>query len=253
MRNSQERLENIKKLFDSSKIASIEDIMTVIESSSRMTVYRLLSQLKYHTSYSHRGSFYTLRQIPVFDFYGLWSFNSVRFSQFGNLLDTAAILVQRSEDGFTASELECLLQVETQPALLKLLHRKKIYRAKLGGHFVYMAAEPGQRRSQELMRKECVSIREQVSGLETDLLPDELRAGIILFFSLLDEKQRRLYAGLEAAKLGHGGDRKIADLLGLDSHTVSKGRQALFSGSVDRSGVRNPGGGRKRVEKKILK
>jgi len=87
--------------------------------------------------------------------------------------------------------------------------------------------------------------------IETSIGKDKrsLYTGIILFFSLLDEKQRRLYAGLEAAKLGHGGDRKIADLLGLDPHTVAKGRQALFSGSVDRSDVRNSGGGRKRVEK----
>ncbi|MDT5026431.1 MAG: hypothetical protein QOE61_2857, partial [Micromonosporaceae bacterium] len=29
------------------------------------------------------------------------------------------------------------------------------------------------------------------------MLPDELKAAIILFYSLLDERQRRLYAGLE--------------------------------------------------------
>jgi hypothetical protein len=41
-------------------------------------------------------------------------------------------------------------------------------------------------------------------------LPPELKAAMILFFSLLDERQRRLYAGLEAHKLGYGGDRKVA-------------------------------------------
>ena len=44
----------------------------------------------------------------------------------------------------------------------------------------------------------------------TARLSDELRAGILLFFSLLNERQRRLYAGLEAAKLGYGGDKQIA-------------------------------------------
>ena len=51
------------------------------------------------------------------------------------------------------------------------------------------------------------------------MVPDELQAAIVLFCSLLDERQRRLYAGLEALKLGHGGDRRIADLLGLDPTT----------------------------------
>ena len=115
---------------------------------------------------------------------------------------------------------------------------------------MYFSADSGERRSQTLLRTERTAGKVVGSGLQAELLPDELKAGIILFFSLLDEKQRRLYAGLEAAKLGHGGDRKIAELLGLDPHTVSKGRQALFSGDVDRSGVRSSGGGRKRVEKK---
>ena len=77
-----------------------------------------------------------------------------------------------------------------------------------------------------------------------------MRAGIILFFSLLDEKQRRLFAGLEAAQLGHGGDLKIADLLDLNPHTVAKGRRELFGGAVDRERVRRAGGGAKRTEKK---
>ena len=51
---------------------------------------------------------------------------------------------------------------------------------------------------------------------------DELKAAVILFFSLLDEKQRRLYAGLEAVRIGHGGDRRVAELLGVDVHQWSE-------------------------------
>jgi len=35
--------------------------------------------------------------------------------------------------------------------------------------------------------------------------PDELKTAILLFYSLLDEQQRRLFAGLESIKLGHSG------------------------------------------------
>jgi len=45
-----------------------------------------------------------------------------------------------------------------------------------------------------------------------------MKAAIILFYSLLDEQQRRLYAGLESMKLGHGGDSVLAEVLGLDPH-----------------------------------
>jgi hypothetical protein len=85
----------------------------------------------------------------------------------------------------------------------------------------------------------------------TQLSP-ELKAGMILFYSLLDERQRRLYAGLEAHKAGYGGDRKVAEFLGLDVHTVARGRRELFAGEVERQRVRQVGGGRKRAEKKLL-
>ena len=55
---------------------------------------------------------------------------------------------------------------------------------------------------------------------------------------------------MEALKLGRGGDRRIADLLGLDPHTVAKGRQELLRQEVLRERVRQAGGGRKPTEKK---
>ena len=62
--------------------------------------------------------------------------------------------------------------------------------------------------------------------------PDELKAAILLFYSLLDEQQRRLFAGLESIKLGHGGDSVLAEFLGLDPHTVARGRQQLLDQNV---------------------
>jgi hypothetical protein len=79
---------------------------------------------------------------------------------------------------------------------------------------------------------------------------DELKAAILLFYSLLDEQQRRLFAGLESMKLGHGGDTVLAEFLGVDSHTVSRGRQQLLDGNVAVGRTRRPGGGRLPVEKK---
>ena len=57
---------------------------------------------------------------------------------------------------------------------------------------------------------------------DADLMPEELRAAIVLFASLLDERQRRLFAGLESLKCGWRGDRRIAALLGIDPSTVAR-------------------------------
>jgi hypothetical protein len=47
------------------------------------------------------------------------------------------------------------------------------------------------------------------------------------FFDWLSEKDRRRYAAIEAAKLGHGGVEYITQLLGCDPKTVRQGLQEL--------------------------
>jgi hypothetical protein len=50
------------------------------------------------------------------------------------------------------------------------------------------------------------------------------------FLSTLDEHQRRLYVGLESQKLGHGGDRHLAVITGLDVDTIAKGATRTGTG-----------------------
>ena len=47
------------------------------------------------------------------------------------------------------------------------------------------------------------------------------------FFGSLREKDRRRYAAVETAKLGHGGIEYIAGLLGIDPKTILQGQQDL--------------------------
>jgi hypothetical protein len=73
-----------------------------------------------------------------------------------------------------------------------------------------------------------------------------------LFLSRLDEQQRRWYVALEADRIGHGGERLLAQITGLDEKTIRRGLQELAAGLVDRPAdrVRLPGGGRPPSEKK---
>ena len=248
METTKERDKAVQRYLREKKIAPLEELKTTLGTDARMTVFRVLRRLGYLSSYSHRGQFYTLFEIPQFDELGLWSYRSVWFSRFGNLLTTAQALVDNSEAGYTAAELEHLVQVEVHHALLQLTRQGTISRHRRERSLIYMSADSGRQRQQRLMREERQAYAEL--GLQAEVLPEEVKAAIILFFSMLDEKQRRLYAGLEAAKLGHGGDRRIAEFLGFDVHTVAKGRRELFESSVDRNRIRTKGGGRKRVEKK---
>jgi len=240
----------LRSLFTKQQIATLDELKNAMGTSATMTVFRHLKDLGYQTSYSHRGKYYTLADLPQFDAMGLWSCRSAWFSQYGNLLHTVQAFVEQAEMGFTAGELQALLHAEPKQSLLQLVRQKQLHRQKMGGRYVYLSGDKGQRKNQALRRRELQGSLEIGTSPLREELSQELNAAIILLYSLLDEKQRRLYAGLESFKLGHGGDRKVADFLGLDAHTVARGRRELFGGQVQRQGIRKPGAGRTALEKK---
>lgn len=229
------------KFLISNKTATLDQLKSVLKTTSTMTVFRKLKALGYISSYSHRGKYYTLREIARFNQAGLWSYNSVRFSKYGNLIETTKQFIEDSTAGFTAKELGQVLHVEVKQTLFQLFKTNRIHREKVSGVYVYASRESAKRKVQLTMRKNSIELSE------------ELKVAVILFFSMLNEKQRRLYAGLEASKLGHGGDKKISQMLGLDAHTIAKGRKELFGGKIEKERIRKKGGGRKPVEKKLLK
>jgi hypothetical protein len=57
--------------------------------------------------------------------------------------------------------------------------------------------------------------------------PVDLERAMQLVFHSLAERDRRLYAAVEAAKLGHGGIGYIAGLFGCDRKTIRRGLQEL--------------------------
>jgi len=216
-----------------------------------VTVFRKLKQLAYRTSYSHRGAYYTLDETAQFDGNGLWSCQSVWFSRQGTLLDTAQAFVENSLAGHFAEELDHLLHVGTKEPLLRLVQQERVARESVAGLYLYCSPSPALRKRQLLARHVLQSEPRLAAGLvEADVVSDELKAAIVLFSSRLDEKQRRLYAGLESLKLGYGGDQRIAEFIGMDVHTVAKGRRELLQQDLAIDRIRKAGGGRKPLEKK---
>jgi hypothetical protein len=227
------------------RIATLPQLKQLLGTEADITVFRKLKELSYRTSYSHRGSFYTLDEIAAFDERGLWSFNSVWFSRHGTLVATAEACVTHAPAGHFASELQEILQVPVKEPLLRLVQQDRISRQTVSGLYLYCASDPGTRQRQLRARQ---VLPEPAAATSVGAPSDELQAAIVLFASVLNEQQRRLYAGVESLQLG--GDRQIADLLHLDPHTVAKGRRQLLAQDVKVGRVRAAGGGRRPVEKK---
>lgn len=245
--------EILKMFLKTNKVGTLAELKNALNTNSTMTIFRKLKELEYISSYSHRGKYYSLYDIAEFDNFGLWSHQSVWFSKYGNLIETVKDFIDQSSAGYSAKELESILHVEVKHTLLKLYQNERVVREKFDNVYIYFTNDKIRMKRQMLLRKDQVAGRHFDLTVEIDKYSHELKAAIILFFSLLDEKQRRLYAGLESFKIGHGGDKRIADLLGLDAHTVARGRTELFSSDVETARTRKKGAGRKSTEKKFQK
>ena len=252
MRPTQFSADTVVALLRQQTVAALPDVMAVLGPRvSRRTAFRKLRDLHARTSYSHRGGYYTLDELADFDEHGLWAFADVRFSRAGTLVATAEAFVNDAEAGHFVDELDNRLGVGTQDALRKLVGDRRLTRHKLAGQFLYCATDHAQETHQLRARRLLMATPGLGRPLpDVDVMPEELRAAIVLFASLLDERQRRLFAGLESLKCGWGGDRRIATLLGIDPSTVATGRRQLVDRDVEVDRVRRAGGGRPPTEKK---
>lgn len=235
-------LQPLLDLFKRLRAVTMPEMKAALGTRADMTVFRKLATLDYLTSYSHRGGYYALRPICRFDAQGLWLGRGAWFSRHGTLLNTSEALVKESAAGYHATELEALLHVPVKDVLRELSRSGCIHRNGSHGMYLYTAEVRSRRQEQRAARQAL----EESAGEEQS----QNKAAVVLFYSLLDEQQRRLYAGLESLKQGHGGDRKLAEILGLDEETVARGRRELVEGKVQTHRVRRSGGGRPRVEKK---
>ena len=230
--------DRLVSLLNHQTVATMPQLKDALGTSVTYTVLRKLAPLGYRSSYSHGGSYFTLDSLAHYDPLGLWSYHGIHFSRRGTLLNTAQALVSESAAGYQASELEAVVQVAVKDALRQLVHAGRLFRQPWQGLYWYGAPDRARRQEQWAAR--------QAQGAAGD----DLQAVKVLFYSLLDEQQRRLYAGLESLQLGYGGQHRAAQRFGLDADTVARAERELLRGQVLRGRVRQAGGGRPAVEKK---
>jgi hypothetical protein len=229
----------------------MEALKEFLDTPSRMTVFRKLKTVDYISSYSHQGKYYSLEEIARYNDWGIWCYQVVFFSRYKTLKNTIVQLIEDSDSGFTASELTAILGVKVEDTLLELVRNKALARQKLEGRYLYFSQGTHLGRKQVLTRTDQLQVIEG-QQMRPEVLLNELKAALIIFYSTLDEKQRRLYGGFESMKFGRGGDERIAQLLDLNPKTVARGRKELLSQKVMVDGIRQKGGGRKQVKKKSL-
>jgi hypothetical protein len=184
----QDETSSRETLFARQRIATLAEPKGALGTDVDMTVRRKLHPLGYLCRYAHGGKFYTLEKRAQCDAHGLFRVGAACFSPCGGLLDTAAHWVSGAPAGYYVAELNRELGVRTTDALRILARHRRVARAEMSG-YLYCALDPQVRQAQLVHRRQPVA-RAPVCGAG-EQLTDEAKAAVLLFFSTLNEPQRR--------------------------------------------------------------
>ncbi len=166
-------VNSLRRLFRERQVADLDALFHALDTRSRMSVFRRLRQVGYFSSYTHRGRYYTLADIPEFDEHGLWRYQAISFSRLGTLKATIAHRVEDADAGCTHAELEALLQIQVYNTLLVLVRAEQVRREAVGGTYLYLSVDPDRGARQLVLRHEQVARLTQAPSLpprETVLL-----------------------------------------------------------------------------------
>lgn len=144
----------LASLFRRQGVVDLPTLFGVLETSSRMSVFRRLKSVGYLSSYTHRGAYYTLPDIPRFDGHGLWFHQAVGFSRAGTLKATLVAMVEDAEAGLTHRELEMLLRIRVRNTLVQLVREHRIGRHRIKTLYLYCSARSEQSAAQLTRRQE---------------------------------------------------------------------------------------------------
>ena len=181
MPSKQETKKALRELAKKRSVFDLTALFGVLDTRSRMTVFRRLRRVGYLSSFTHGGRFYTLEEIPQFNEFGLWFYQDIGFSQAGTLKETLVQQVEKASEGCTHDELHHLLRVRAHNTLLDLLRQGRIGRERLHGVYLYVSADSRRAAKQITARQELRASLAEMLRVATDeevveVLVEALRA-----------------------------------------------------------------------------
>jgi len=176
----------LRNLFHRTPAVRIEALFRALNTRSRMSVFRRLSSLDYLTSYTHTARYYTLREIPRFDEFGLWRHGDVGFCRSGTLMAALVELVEKSEAGRTHREAQDLLRTRVRTELLEHVRAGRLERKQLNDkHWLYLSANTARAakqwaRRQAQKKRAAVLLGPLTAAMTVEVLVEVLQSSHVL-------------------------------------------------------------------------
>lgn len=135
---SEGKLKRVFKFLENIKVFTLEQLVASL-SCSIPTARLKLKQWRTYTSYNQNGRYYAMPAVPRFDENGLWHYEKISFSKYGNLRNTIVHLINASPSGLTGNEIGNLVKLHSRSFLHHFRNVAGIHREKREGIYVYFS------------------------------------------------------------------------------------------------------------------
>ena len=125
----QERVKNVFRFLESLKVFTLDKLVSSLRCSTP-TARLKLKQWKAYTSYNKNSRYYAMPTVPRFDENGLWHYEDISFSKYGNLRNTVIHLSNNSASGLSGSEMGDLVRLAPRSFLHHFRNVAGIHREK---------------------------------------------------------------------------------------------------------------------------
>lgn len=132
---------SLTKMFKKLKVVTLKQVSREHACSIR-TVQRQFAKLQVRRSFNKNSRYYTISGIPTFDQNGIWRFQDILFSKYGNLKSTVKNLILSSERGLSGKEIGEITNLSPRSFMHHFRDLGGIFREKHDGVYVYFSDNP---------------------------------------------------------------------------------------------------------------
>jgi len=138
---SEKKLKDVFRFLEGIKVFTLDKLVSLL-SCSTPTARSKLKQWKAYTSYNKNSRYYAMPTVACFDENGLWHYENIFFSKYGNLRNTVIHLINTSSSGLSGKEIGDLVRLPVRSFLHHFRNLSGIQREKREGVYIYFSDDP---------------------------------------------------------------------------------------------------------------
>jgi hypothetical protein len=144
---SEKRLNDVFRFLEDIKVFTLDKLVSLL-SCSTPTARSKLKQWKAYTSYNKNSRYYAMATVACFDENGMWHYENIFFSKYGNLKNTVIHLIKNSSSGLSGKEIGDLVRLPVRSFLHHFRNIAGIQREKREGVYIYFSENPDRYKQQ---------------------------------------------------------------------------------------------------------